>query len=290
MGHRPVSRRCGGRRRTRRPGRPPRRSSPARNVPLTSGRHCTAAPGRARRRRGGLEGAPPAERAGAAVRVVDRAVERRGPQPGDRATAAVGRSGRSRPGGRGPDRPPVVPGLQARGAHSANASNAAAGSSRSSSSPSAAVQVLAGQRQPQVAGEPAGAVAERRRRGLASSRSSSRTAQLSSESWVHDRRLTLSEPTEAHTSSTTHTLAWTYTGVPGVVLDAVHRDPVAAGGPEQRPAPAAGRPGSAACDERPSWSGIVRHHGDQAQARAWRAAPRRSSVTTSADHRYWSSR
>ena len=40
------------------------------------------------------------------------------------------------------------------------------------------------------------------------------TAQDSSESWVQERRLMLSEPTEAHTSSTTQTLACTYTGVP----------------------------------------------------------------------------
>jgi hypothetical protein len=37
----------------------------------------------------------------------------------------------------------------------------------------------------------------------------STTAQLSSESWVHERRLRLSDPTMAHVSSTTHTLAWT---------------------------------------------------------------------------------
>ena len=45
-------------------------------------------------------------------------------------------------------------------------------------------------------------------RGSRSSRVASSTAQLSSESWVHDRRFRLSEPTIAHTSSTTQTLAW----------------------------------------------------------------------------------
>jgi hypothetical protein len=37
----------------------------------------------------------------------------------------------------------------------------------------------------------------------------SMTAQLSSESWVHERRLKLSDPMMAHVSSTMHTLAWT---------------------------------------------------------------------------------
>ena len=40
------------------------------------------------------------------------------------------------------------------------------------------------------------------------------TAHDNSLSWVHERRLRLSEPIMAHTSSTTTTLEWTYTGTP----------------------------------------------------------------------------
>ena len=43
---------------------------------------------------------------------------------------------------------------------------------------------------------------------------SSQTAAVSSESYVHDRRLRLSDPTEAQTSSMMHTFAWTYTAAP----------------------------------------------------------------------------
>ena len=77
---------------------------------------------------------------------------------------------------------------------------------------------------------------------------SSQTAAVSSESCVHDRRLRLSEPTEAQTSSMMQTFAWTYTGCPAYVLEPVERHPVAARRPQAAHGPLAPdgvrRPGS----------------------------------------------
>jgi hypothetical protein len=72
------------------------------------------------------------------------------------------------------------------------------------------VQVLAPQLEAQLAGEAARAVASPA--GSVGSRPSaraSRTAAVSSESWVQERRLKLSLPTVHHTSSTTQTFACT---------------------------------------------------------------------------------
>ena len=78
-------------------------------------------------------------------------------------------------------------------------------------------------------------------------------AQVSSESWVHERRLRLSEPTEAQTSSRRR--PWRARR-PACrrVLEAVDGDPVAAGGRSV----AARVPGRASCGmpaSAPSWSG-----------------------------------
>ena len=118
---------------------------------------------------------------------------------------------------------------------------------------------------------PAGSV------GARSSRVSSSTAQDSSLSCVHDRRLKLSLPTLAHTSSTTHTLACTYTGVAVVVLHVEHVHPVAAG-------PAAHLERLLAADlvrrqrERAVDVGVPRHHDDQVQVRVRRAARGRTAA------------
>jgi hypothetical protein len=77
------------------------------------------------------------------------------------------------------------------------------------------VEVLAHEPQSQVPRVHPGAVAEPARIArLAGSLVPSSTAALSSESCVQDRRLKLSEPTTAQTSSTTQTFACTYTGTP----------------------------------------------------------------------------
>jgi hypothetical protein len=69
-------------------------------------------------------------------------------------------------------------------------------------------EMFAGKRQAQVTRIGAGVLAGSPNvRGSRGSSVSSRTAQLSSESCVQDRRLKLSEPTDAHTSSMMQALA-----------------------------------------------------------------------------------
>ena len=117
---------------------------------------------------------------------------------------AAGRAGGARPSA-------VVPGLQGVGA-GGDGRDGAAGIEQVGvlAAVRGPVQVLAPQPQPQVTGEDPGTVAEPGRVGGArSSRLSSSTAQDSSLSWVQERRLKLSLPTLAQTSSTTQTLACT---------------------------------------------------------------------------------
>ena len=74
-----------------------------------------------------------------------------------------------------------------------------------------APEVLAPESEPRLACEPARAVAEpaRDRWGARSSSVASITEHESSESWVHERRLRLSEPTTTSTSSMMQTFACT---------------------------------------------------------------------------------
>ena len=115
-------------------------------------------------------------------------VERCQPRGDDRSQPA---------GGRGPRRPPSCHACN-RAADAANARTMTRGSSSAS---------------PCSSSSPRCSTASRRRsataNGEAPSVLSSQTAAVSSESCVHDRRLRLSEPTEAQTSSTMQTFACT---------------------------------------------------------------------------------
>ena len=130
------------------------------------------------------------------------------------------------------------------------------------------VQVLAQEPQPQFAGEHP-CVAARRDRG--SRPVSSNTAQDNSLSWVHDRRLKLSLPTQAQVSSMTQTLACTYTGVPAWFSTSKMCTRSAGGLPARLDgllaADHVGRQRQPAVDV-----GMSRHHRDQMQVGVLRAA------------------
>ena len=126
----------------------------------------------------------------------------------DRGTSA-GHAGVTRPGGRGPRRPPSCHDRSAAAAR-AKASNAPHGVEQVVDVVRRAAEVLAGERQPEIPGEAPRPVAEPTwvdRRALVEG--VVEHGEVSSESCVHDRRLKLSEPTVAHMSSTMQTLACT---------------------------------------------------------------------------------
>ena len=147
----------------------------------------------------------------------------------DRGTSA-GEAGVSRPGGRVRRRSPSCHDRSALAAARAKAANAPAGSRRSSTSSGPRPRCSqARARRRCRAKRRAPSPSRPGSSGARSSRSSSMTAMPSSESYVHDRRLKLSEPTVAQTSSIDAGLGVHVDRGGVVVLDPVDGDPVAAG-------------------------------------------------------------
>ena len=123
---------------------------------------------------------------GASVRVIDQTVERVGPRAGERPPCSFGQWTQP-PWWARADAAPLVPALQGAG-------GGREGGERGAQLDVlvAGAEVLARQTCPKVAGiDGVAEVAD------------------SSKSWVQERRLKLSDPTDAQVSSTTQTLAWT---------------------------------------------------------------------------------
>ena len=149
-----------------------------------------------RRRIGqGLELVALAQRLGSAVGVVHPAGTTASRAPAAAGSARGGSSRRSRPGGRGPTRPPACQASSAAAQRGVRVVHARPASTQSATS----------------SGRP-GRGARRRGSAAAAARTSpsvSMTTADSSESWVHERRLKLSEPMVVQVSSTMQTFACT---------------------------------------------------------------------------------
>ena len=236
--------------------------------------------------RHGSEGAPPGGPSASARQGRRRAGTGVTPTTAPIAGTSAGQAGVTRPGGRGPRRPPSCHDRSAAAAR-AKASNAEAGSRRSSTS---------------SAPRPRCSRASRRRRSRANARAPSpspagstgaRSSTVSSSTASGELGVVRPRPSVdvVRPDRGPHVIDDAGLGVHVdrrclVVLEPVDGDPVAAGRAQSRAA--AARPTAAGGGEPPVLLGEVRQHGDHPQP-GWARSASANVSATSLDQRYWSS-